>query len=142
MDIVPSKFKKLELAFQEIFSLASASLTVQTENLNNIIKLEQDGDTLNAYDILLKYAKSRFPLLEQTTRVDPSILQAPIVKSVSLIALEKEVRSLFIRCALVEAQILKGKSHHLGLILELAKLDLIEQAYNCLIRYCKMYQYK
>ena len=133
---------EVEIAFQELFLLASENLKLQSDNLNSIVNLEQQGKTFRAYDALLEYGKARFPDLAKEVRIDFCKIQIPLVKSESLEELEKNVRSSFVKCALVDAQIIKRKSTHLGLVLELANTGCIRRAHECLLTYCKIYQYK
>ena len=134
--------KEVEIAFQELFLLAWENLKLQSDNLNSIVNLERQGETFRAYDALIEYGKARFPYLAKEVRIDFRKIKVPLVKSESLEELEKNVRSSFIKCALVDAQIINRRLIHLGLVLELANTECIRRAHQCLLTYCKIYQYK
>ena len=142
MEKLVSHKLEIDLAFQEIFLLALENLKLQTISLESIIELESKGLICQAYDSLLRYGESRFACLSKTIRVDPETLRIPSDKSDSLIALENEVHSLFVTCARIEAHILKRKSVHLGLILEIATTCSVRKAYSCLMNFCKTKQYE
>jgi len=140
MEVIPINKAEVEKAFTEIFLLTTQSLKVQSTNLENILKLEEDEKIFQAYDTLLKFGKVRFPQITVPT-VDFAYIQAPLERSESLETLEAAVRSLFIKCAITEAQVLKEKSDHLRLILELTATVSVQKAYELLISYCKTYRY-
>ena len=142
MDVIEEQNPQIEIAFEELFLLASEFLMLQLDNLKRIVELEKAGDALKAYDALLKFGRIRFPELLNLPNTDCSRLRTPLFKSASFEALEGRVKSSFMKYVLVEFRILKQKSIHLGVILEQSKTGPIQVAYDCLKNYCIDYQNK
>ena len=142
IDVIEKLNPQIEIAFEELFLLASEFLMLQLDNLKRIVELEKEGEAIKAYDALLKFGKIRFPELSNLPNTDCSRLRTPLIKVASFEALEGRVRSSFKKYVLVEFKVLKRKSIHLGVILEQSKTGPIQVAYDCLNNYCKDYQNK
>ena len=123
MEMIPLNRLELVKAFDEYFELAFENLKILNNNLDNIIKLHEQGDTRLAYENLLKYIEH--------TRTESKAVEIPSLER------EEETRAHFIDCAIIQVKIIKNKCEFLQLVLQTALRDKLPLAYKFLLLYCQ-----
>ena len=134
MEMIPLNRLELVKAFDEYFELAFENLKILNNNLDNIIKLHEQGDTRLAYENLLKYIE-----YTRTAFIDGRL--KPGTKIPSLVR-EDEPRALFIDCAIIQVKIIKNKCEFLQLVLQTALRDKLQLAYKFLLLYCQRHLHR